>query len=187
MPLFDHFSLAAPFYERFLPFREPEMLLSLLGLPVKGAVLDAGGGTGRVAQVVAKQANLVVVIDESKGMLLQAANKPGVRPARAPSERLPLLDQAFERVIMVDAFHHVANQKATASELWRVLQPGGRIVIMEPDIRKFAVKLVAIGEKLALMRSHFLTPSEIAKLFPNPKAKVSIETDRFNAYILVEK
>ncbi len=65
---------------------------------------------------------------------------------------------------MVDALHHVLDSRQTAGELWRVLKAGGKIVIEEPDIRKFAVKLVAIAEKLLLMRSHFLSASAIEQL-----------------------
>ena len=60
---------------------------------------------------------------------------------------------------MVDALHHVIHQGQTAREMYRVLKPGGRIVIEEPDIRKFGVKLIAVAEKLLLMRSHFLSPA----------------------------
>ena len=59
---------------------------------------------------------------------------------------------------MVDALHHVINHGQTAREMYRVLKPGGRIVIEEPDIRSFYVKLIAVAEKLLLMRSHFLSP-----------------------------
>ena len=51
--------------------------------------------------------------------------------------------------------------------MFRVLKPGGLLVIEEPDIRTFGVKLIAIAEKLLLMRSHFLAPEEITNLFPN--------------------
>jgi demethylmenaquinone methyltransferase/2-methoxy-6-polyprenyl-1,4-benzoquinol methylase len=51
----------------------------------------------------------------------------------------------------------------------RVLEPEGRSVIEEPDIRTFGVKLVALAEKILLMRSHFLSPIQIASLFPRGK------------------
>ena len=70
-----------------------------------------------------------------------------------------------------------------------MLKPGGYLVIEEPDLRTFVVKLVALAEKLALMRSHFLAPLEIAALFDFPQAKVRIETevDGFNAWVIVQK
>ena len=90
---------------------------------------------------------------------------------------------------MVDALHHVCNQVQTAQELWRVLAPGGYLVIEEPDLRTFAVKLVAVAEKVALMRSHFLAPEAIAALFDPFTAQVRIETEEkgFNAWVIVHK
>jgi hypothetical protein len=73
-----------------------------------------------------------------------------------------------------------------ADELWRTLQPGGRLVIEEPDVRLFVVKLVAIAERLALMRSRFLSPPRIAGLSPYPNARVRVEIDRHNAWVIVE-
>ncbi len=61
------------------------------------------------------------------------------------------------------------------------------MVIQEPDIRKFAVKLIAVAEKLALMRSHFLGPEKIAALFPFENADVDIRTEEFNVWVVVKK
>ena len=187
MPLFDYFKLLAPIYEIFIKPKQPEELMARIGLPAEGALLDAGGGTGRVAQFLDGKAVAVVVADQSCRMLAEARGKPGLRPVCGQTENLPFPDGFFARIIMVDALHHVANQQETIDELWRVLRPEGRIVIEEPDVRMLTVKLVALAEKLALMRSHFLKPERIAALFAYPHARVRMENEGANAYIIAEK
>jgi demethylmenaquinone methyltransferase/2-methoxy-6-polyprenyl-1,4-benzoquinol methylase len=132
-------------------------------------------------------ASSVIVADLSLEMLRQAKEKGGMSLTCSHSEWLPFPDEYFERVIMIDAFHHVCDQRDTARELWRVLKRGGRIVIEEPDIRKFTVKLVAMAEKLALMRSHFLSPPDIGSLFKYSNAEIRMEYESYNAWIIVDK
>ncbi|MGD8634740.1 MAG: class I SAM-dependent methyltransferase [Anaerolineales bacterium] len=189
MPIFDHFNLIAPFYDRAIPRNEVDSLLRHLSLPAPGALLDAGGGTGRVSAALRAHIDRIVVIDLAYGMLRQAALKNGLLLSQSHTEALPFPDASFERVLMVDALHHVCDHADTAAELWRVLKPGGRIVIEEPDLRHFGVKLIAVAEKLLLMRSHFLAPPEIAALFPFPQARteVVLDGDGFNAWVVVEK
>jgi demethylmenaquinone methyltransferase/2-methoxy-6-polyprenyl-1,4-benzoquinol methylase len=187
MPLFDHFDFLAPIYDRAIQLRQPERMARIANLPVKGKLLDAGGGTGRVSQALQGMASSMVVADLSFGMLLQAQSKNGLKSVCTHTEKLPFQDETFERVIMVDAMHHVCNHRETAIELWRVVKPGGRIVIEEPDIRMPVVWLVAIAEKVALMRSHFISPPKIQKLFDYPKARVSFEQEGYNAWVIVDK
>jgi ubiquinone/menaquinone biosynthesis C-methylase UbiE len=183
----DHFDLLAPIYDRILKFRDVDILTRMAKLPVAGMVLDAGGGTGRVAQAIEDKAQYVVVADLSFGMLQQTAKKDGLLTVCAQVEKLPFPDHSFERVIMVDAIHHVIDQNATAEELWRLVKPAGRIVIAEPDFGTLIVKLVAIAEKIALMRSNFLAPESVAGLFPCPGASVSIEKIGYTAWINIDK
>ena len=187
MPLLDHFGWVAPFYEKFIQLREPEKTIRRLGLPVEGAILDAGGGTGRVSESFRGQAGRIVVADLSVGMLRQAQRKNGLQVVNSHTEALPFADASFERVVMVDALHHVCDHQETANELWRVLKPGGKILIEEPDVRTFPVKMIAIAEKLALMRSHFLSPPRIEALFPGGACQIRTELEDANAYILIEK
>jgi demethylmenaquinone methyltransferase/2-methoxy-6-polyprenyl-1,4-benzoquinol methylase len=86
---------------------------------------------------------------------------------------------------MVDALHHVIHHADSAREMFRVLKPGGVLVIEEPDIRTFGVKLIALGEKLLLMRSHFLTPDQILGLFPDGEKTVKAKDG--NAWVIVKK
>ncbi len=182
---FDHFDFIAPLYNRMGDYSSLDVMIDAAGLPTNGCLLDAGGGTGRAAFALRDQAAQVVVADVSLGMLRFATSKPGLRAAAAQSEHLPFPEDSFDRVIMVDAFHHVLRQADTARELFRVLKSGGRIVIEEPDIRSFGVKLIALGEKTLLMRSHFLAPDQITALFDSVHTRVI--TKDSSAWIVVEK
>lgn len=187
MPKFDHFDFLAPHYERFIQPKDPSGLWRMAALPVKGAVLDVGGGTGRIAQFLTQMAGQVVVADLSLKMLAECNKKDGVQVTCGASETLPFPSETFSLIIMVDALHHVFDQAATIRECWRLLEPGGRMVIEEPDLRTLTVKVLAVLEKLALMRSHFLSPPAIAALCAFPGAKSSIEVDGFNAWVIVDK
>jgi ubiquinone/menaquinone biosynthesis C-methylase UbiE len=182
---FDHFDLIAPVFSR-VSYSSLETMLTQANLPTSGRVLDAGGGTGRVAGAIREYAGEVVVADPSLGMLRQA-DRTRFGLACSNSEALPFPNDSFERVIMVDALHHVIHQGQTAREMYRVLKPGGRIVIEEPDIRKFGIKLIAIGEKLLLMRSHFLSPQKIVDLFSFDSTKASIHATEGNAWVVIQK
>jgi demethylmenaquinone methyltransferase/2-methoxy-6-polyprenyl-1,4-benzoquinol methylase len=183
---FNHFDLIASLYNQTAQFSATESLLALLDLPPDGLLLDAGGGTGRVAGALRNMVRETVVADPSRGMLHHAANK-GLAATCAPAEHLPFASSTFDRIIMVDSLHHVFDQRQTATELWRVLAPGGRIVIIEPNIHRFAVKLIAIGEKMLLMRSHFLPAEKITALFASHNTHVRVIVNDLNIWICAEK
>jgi ubiquinone/menaquinone biosynthesis C-methylase UbiE len=185
--MFDHFGILAPVYEKFIKPKTPEQLITLLDLPASGNLLDVGGGTGRVSGFLEHLVDKVFIADLSQKMLVQSQIKSGLLPVCSHAEKLPFPDESFERVMMIDALHHVCDQQETSSELWRVLKPGGKIVIEEPDIRHWAVKLVALGEKLALMRSHFLSPNRIANFFPNSQSLVETHQEDYIARIVIQK
>lgn len=187
--MLDHFGIIAPFYERLIPLKHTERVLKFLAPQHEHRILDVGGGTGRVSALLRDRARQVVVLDESHKMLAKAREKGGLGLARGLSEQMPFADGSFERILMVDTMHHVIDQAQTARELWRVLAPGGLLVIKEPDIRKFSGRLVAWMEKALLMRSHFLTPPVIVTLFGNTPHSVKMieDTEDKNTWLILEK
>ena len=184
--MFDHFRFVAPIYDRLFASQQPDRLRSLLDLPVAGWVLDAGGGTGRVAQALRGLADEVVVVDESAAMLQQARLK-GLPAIRGQAERLPFSDGAFARILVVDAFHHLQDQQQAAVELLRVLAPSGRLVIEEPNVERVSVRLLALAEKLALMRSHFHSPSAIRQIFEAAGGSVHLVRQGASFWAVVER
>lgn len=184
---FDHFDFIAPIYERLFHSAPADEFLKF-ALPENGGlVLDAAGGTGRVAQFLVQAGANVVIQDISHKMLRQSALKSGLSPAQSSVEQLPFAGETFSRIVMVDALHHVFDQPATARELYRALTPGGRLVIEEPDIHNFYVKLIAVGEKLLLMRSHFLQGEQIAALFQPLDAQVAVHRTDHTVWVVVDK
>ncbi len=185
--MFDHFGLLAPVYEKFIKSKFPDKLGELIGLPISGPLLDVGGGTGRVSQYFVNKTRKVFIADLSQKMLIESQTKGGLLPVCSLSEKLPFPDVYFERIIMIDALHHVWNQQSTANELWRVLKQGGRLIIEEPNIHHWAVKLIALGEKIFLMRSHFLDPIEITNLFKPFPGDNHIHHDNYISWVVIDK
>jgi ubiquinone/menaquinone biosynthesis C-methylase UbiE len=183
---FDHFNLIAGLYERSPKFNPPPEFLDILDLRLEGILLDAGGGTGRVADALKELVREVIVMDFSRGMLHYATAK-GLISTCSLAERLPFAPGVFSTIIMMDALHHVINAQEVVNEFWRVLAPGGKIVVVEPNIHRLAVKLIAVGEKLLFMRSHFLTDQKISALFKNPGNQVRVVYNGLNIWICAER
>jgi demethylmenaquinone methyltransferase/2-methoxy-6-polyprenyl-1,4-benzoquinol methylase len=183
----DHFALIAPFYDRIFAEHNSARLRELLALPA-GRLLDVGGGTGRVSAELVSQADFVVLADPSQPMLAASRAKPKLGPTCAHAERLPFPDGSFDRVLVVDAFHHFSDHRQAASELMRMVAPGGRLVVEELNHERRPVKLIALGERLLLMGSHFYTPRALGHLFEGLGGRVSLHVDdQVNVWMVAEK
>lgn len=184
----DHFDLLAPIYDRLISPPDTTRLQVLLRLPTAGWMLDAGGGTGRVTAQLQPLVGRLVVSDLSRAMLSRAASRDPLWPVQGRAERLPFPEAHFDRVLVVDALHHFADQPAAIRELVRVLKPGGRLVIEEPDIRYPVVRLIALVEKLTLMRSRFHPPEAIGTMITACGLTPDIERDgRFTAWVTADR
>jgi len=187
-----HFDFLAPIYEQFIRMPDTTRLKTLLDLPASGWLLDAGGGTGRVAAALCPLVDRLLISDLSFRMLAQVRRKskqPACQnlTAQASVTNLPYPDGHFSRILVVDAFHHFSDQPGALRELARVLAPGGRLVIEEPDIRSFGVKVIALAEKIALMDSHFRKPGEIALMAAKQGLTSWVEGQHATAWVVAEK
>ncbi len=50
----------------------------------------------------------------------------------APAEQLPFGDASFDKVFCLDTLEHVQDESQTLSEIYRVLKPGGALVLSVP-------------------------------------------------------
>jgi ubiquinone/menaquinone biosynthesis C-methylase UbiE len=168
-PPVHHFNLLAQRYDRL--FRRPvdDPLPRLVEAHKGDCILDAGGGTGRNALALRKAGAWIVVCDYSLGMLRRALERD-LPAVLADVTRLPFAAGVFDRTLVVDAFHHfvdpnpVVAQALATGELLRTLKNGGRLVLEEPNTRRWQARLIAAAERILLMRSRFSVPGILVSL-----------------------
>jgi demethylmenaquinone methyltransferase/2-methoxy-6-polyprenyl-1,4-benzoquinol methylase len=115
-------------------YRRRELLKT--GLRPGMRVLDVATGTGLVARqaaVITGELSAVVGLDFSAGMLAQVRSRQGstIGLVRASAERLPLADESFHLVSMGYALRHIADLNRAFREFYRVLKPGGQLLMLE--------------------------------------------------------
>ncbi|GAB3645744.1 class I SAM-dependent methyltransferase [Glycomyces tarimensis] len=92
--------------------------------------LDLGAGTGVSTAELAKSGADVIGLDLSLGMLRAHADRR-VPLVAGDALRLPFADGAFNAVTGSFFIRNVADLDACLTEILRVLQPGGRLVLCE--------------------------------------------------------
>ena len=108
--------------------------LQRAGLRPGMRLLDVATGTGLVASggaAIVGERGRVIGVDPSRGMLREA-RKALVGPfVQGTAEALPFRDESFDMLSMGFALRHVADLDVAFREYWRVLRPGGRLLLLE--------------------------------------------------------
>jgi len=95
-------------------------------------VLDIAAGTGTSAAAIAKSGAEVVALDFSPGMLKEGRKRhPNLTFVEGDAESLPFPPKSFDAVTISFGLRNVNNPQLALGEMYRVLKPGGRVVICE--------------------------------------------------------
>jgi demethylmenaquinone methyltransferase/2-methoxy-6-polyprenyl-1,4-benzoquinol methylase len=104
-------------------------------------VLDLAGGTGDLTRLMAPQVGhegLVVLSDINAAMLgngrsqlLDKGIAGNVDFAQANAEQLPFRDNCFDLVTMAFGLRNVTDKQQALNSIYRVLRPGGRLLVLE--------------------------------------------------------
>jgi len=104
-------------------------------------VLDLAGGTGdmslRFAKLVGPQGK-VLLSDINASMLLTGRDRildkggmSNIYFSQADAESLPFADNQFDCVCIAYGLRNVTNKDTALRAMWRVLKPGGRLLVLE--------------------------------------------------------
>jgi len=130
--------LAGKFGRNYVPGRSWQGLAeTLLALLPPMTIADLGAGEGTFSQLLARRAKKVIAVDNSEKMVeygRELAAKHGVKNLeyrKGDLEDIPIKDDAVDLAFFSQALHHAQHPGRAVAEAWRILKPGGRIVVLD--------------------------------------------------------
>ncbi len=110
-------------------------VLKRKGLKPGMQVLDVATGTGPTARAVAEvvgDPTAITCLEPSRGMLTESRRLlPTASYVQAGADFLPFADASFDFLTMGFALRHVSGLASAFAEFYRVLRPGGKVLILD--------------------------------------------------------
>jgi len=110
---------------------------ALLRLMPPMVIADLGAGEGAFALLLAQRATKVIAVDTSAKMIevgREQALRNGIKNVEyrlGDMEEVPIDDAAVDLVFFSQSLHHALHPERAVREAWRILAPGGRVVILD--------------------------------------------------------
>jgi ubiquinone/menaquinone biosynthesis C-methylase UbiE len=150
-------------------------VLELAGLKEGINFLDIGCGTGWAVGQAAKMVQfkgMFYGIDISAKMIEKAQENYNNREifhfVKANSESIPLEDNVFDIIICTNSFHHYLHPDKVMKEIYRLLNSGGKIYILDPIADNLFIKII---DKIIK-----LTEKEHVKIYSSKEFKNLMKT-----------
>jgi ArsR family transcriptional regulator len=148
-------------------------------------VADLGAGEGLISQLLARNAKQVWCIDNSPRMvevgteLARKNDLTNLTYKLGDIEQVPLADGSVDLAILSQALHHARHPQKAVDEAFRILRPGGQLLILELAEHDFekARELYAdlwLGFKETALEQ-FLKKAKFTKIEVTPVAKEAVE------------
>lgn len=127
-------SVAGDMERHYSPGRTWEaMARSALPLLQPGDVLDVASGDGVLAELLAPHSRRYVCLDSSTKVVLAASERlrklRNVEVREGDMHKLPFPDATFDLVVLMHALTYAEHPAQAVAEVFRVLRPGGRLLL----------------------------------------------------------
>ena len=157
-------------------------------------VLDLAGGTGDLtrlmAPIVGERGHITLadinaaMLNNGRSRLLDKGVSGNVDFAQVDAEQLPFPDNSFDLVTMAFGLRNVTNKQRALDSLYRVIRPGGRLLVLEfsrptallkpaYDFYSFAI-LPKLGQFIARDESSYRYLAESIRMHPDQQTLQSM-------------
>src|SRR5437016_3056145 len=111
-----------------------EECLKLVDFRPPGRVVDLGCGSGVFGSVLVEKGFSCVGVDIAQALItLGQRPRPEIKFINADVEALPLASASFDGVLLSGLIHHLPDPSLCATEVFRVLKPGGVFMAFDPN------------------------------------------------------
>jgi demethylmenaquinone methyltransferase/2-methoxy-6-polyprenyl-1,4-benzoquinol methylase len=165
--MFESIAFSYDFQNSFLSLRRDSywrrVMVQCLRLPPEAVVLDMATGTGEVAVEICRHHPevRVVGVDFSPKMVTTGRRKAKFKKfdnrihlTLGDGRTLPLKSNSFEAATIAFGIRNIEERDLALREFYRVLKPGGQLLIMEFDIPEDAL----LGTLYRLYFNYLLPP-----------------------------
>lgn len=124
-------SIAAPYVH--------EAILRIINGETVGLLIDVGAGNGSLSLRLKERGFEVVAVDLNSKAFIP---KNTVDFIVADGRRLPLPDQRATYIVAAEVIEHLDNPYDLVKEAYRVLRPGGKLIISTPNVENLFERVI---------------------------------------------
>ena len=143
-------------------------------------VVGVGYASPFLAPLKEEAGRAIAVMPPSQGVLHWPSDGPNV-VALADESDLPLADLSVDRLLAVHSIEHSEHLRATLREMWRVLAPNGRVLIVVPNRRGIWARFdktpfgsgypYSVAQLSRVLRDNMFTPTRSARALYVPPTR----------------
>jgi len=161
------------------------------------AILDLAGGTGdlalKFARQVGPQGHVVLadinaaMLEQGRRRLVDAGIAGNLTIAQVDAEDLPFDDSSFDRITMAFGLRNVTDKEAALKSMFRVLKPGGKVLILEfsqpsksvkPAYDLYSFKILPLlGKIVAKDEESYQYLAESIRMHPDQESLLAMMND----------
>ncbi|WP_341348541.1 class I SAM-dependent methyltransferase [Paenibacillus sp. FSL H3-0469] len=120
-------------YRPSYPQEAIDYLYDYIGLRLNSKIADIGSGTGSLSKLLLERGSNVIAVEPNKAMREAAEQRlhsnPNFQSRSGSAEATGLPDRSVDFIVCAQAFHWF-DQAAAQTEFRRILQPGGKVILL---------------------------------------------------------
>lgn len=182
--LFDYYSKVYDVFMKKMHLDSNSYILGEIQEEHK-AILDVGGGTGTLADILINRDKEVTILDPSVSM---------TKIAKKKNSKIKIVNSCFEDyaakrkydgIILRDCLHHMKNQKYVIMKCLDLLKSNGIIIIQDFQPYKMKSKLLFLFERCCFEKIKPIKSKELRNILRLGGAKVKVRNIDSYQYVVV--